>query len=43
MAIPTRLDMTQDRANTQARQFWQRASWTRSANVTAAATDRADR
>jgi LmbE family N-acetylglucosaminyl deacetylase len=25
---------TQDRANTQARQFWQRAAWTRSANVT---------
>jgi LmbE family N-acetylglucosaminyl deacetylase len=33
-ADPDRLDVTQDRANTQARQFWQRASWTRSANVT---------
>ena len=29
-----RVDATQDRANTQARQFWQRAAWTRSANVT---------
>ncbi len=29
-----RLAVTQERANTQARQFWQRASWTRAANVT---------
>ena len=29
-----RLDATQDRANTQARQFWQRAAWSRSANIT---------
>jgi LmbE family N-acetylglucosaminyl deacetylase len=34
MADAERLDITQDRANTQARQFWQRASWTRSANIT---------
>jgi LmbE family N-acetylglucosaminyl deacetylase len=33
-ADPGRIDATQDRANTQARQFWQRAAWTRSANVT---------
>ena len=33
-ADPERIALTQDRANTQARQFWQRASWTRSANVT---------
>ncbi len=33
-ADPERIAMTQDRANTQARQFWQRAAWTRSANVT---------
>ena len=33
-ADPDRLDATQDRANTQARQFWQRAAWSRSANVT---------
>ena len=39
MADPGRLDLTQERANTQARQFWQRAAWTRSANVTALATD----
>ena len=39
MADPERLDLTQERANTQARQFWQRAAWTRSANVTAIATD----
>jgi hypothetical protein len=39
MADPDRLDLTQERANTQARQFWQRAAWTRSANVTATATD----
>ncbi len=31
--------MTQDRANTQARQFWQRAAWTRSANITNEAND----
>jgi hypothetical protein len=29
-----RLEATQERANTQARQFWQRAAWSRSANVT---------
>ena len=29
-----RVDATQERADTQARQFWQRAAWTRSANVT---------
>jgi LmbE family N-acetylglucosaminyl deacetylase len=34
MADPERLDLTQERANTQARQFWQRAAWTRSANIT---------
>jgi LmbE family N-acetylglucosaminyl deacetylase len=28
-----RLAATQERANTQARQFWQRAAWTRSANI----------
>ena len=33
-ADPERIALTQERANTQARQFWQRASWTRSANVT---------
>ncbi|WP_457818921.1 hypothetical protein, partial [Staphylococcus aureus] len=33
-ADPGRLDVTQAYANTQARQFWQRAVWTRSANVT---------
>ena len=33
-ADPGRLRLTQERANTQARQFWQRAAWTRSANVT---------
>jgi LmbE family N-acetylglucosaminyl deacetylase len=33
-ADPDRIAMTQERANTQARQFWQRASWTRSANIT---------
>jgi LmbE family N-acetylglucosaminyl deacetylase len=38
MADPERLDFTQQRANTQARQFWQRAAWTRSANVTNVAT-----
>ncbi len=30
----TRIALTQERANTQARQFWQRAAWTRAANVT---------
>ena len=39
MADAERLDVTQDRANTQARQFWQRASWTRSANITNDETD----
>src|SRR6187455_1173972 len=39
MADPERLDLTQERANTQARQFWQRAAWTRSANVTNVETD----
>src|SRR5687768_7254442 len=34
MADPERLDVTQAYANTQARQFWQRAAWTRSANIT---------
>ena len=33
-ADPERIDVTQQRANTQARQFWQRAAWTRSANIT---------
>jgi len=33
-ADPDKLEATQQRANTQARQFWQRASWTRSANIT---------
>ena len=39
MADPDRLDVTQDYANTQARQFWQRAAWTRSANITNEETD----
>ena len=38
LADPARLALTQERANTQARQFWQRAAWTRSANVTNAVT-----
>jgi LmbE family N-acetylglucosaminyl deacetylase len=38
-ADPGRVDATQERANTQARQFWQRAAWTRSANVTHDAHD----
>jgi LmbE family N-acetylglucosaminyl deacetylase len=38
-ADPDRLEVTQERANTQARQFWQRAAWTRSANITAVETD----
>ena len=37
-ADPGRLAVTQELANLQARQFWQRAAWTRSANVTAAET-----
>lgn len=39
LADSERLEMTQQRANTQARQFWQRASWTRSANITNVETD----
>ena len=39
MADPERIELTQDRANTQARQFWQRAAWTRSANITNTETD----
>ncbi|MGZ8757831.1 MAG: PIG-L deacetylase family protein [Aeromicrobium sp.] len=39
MADSDRVQLTQDRANTQARQFWQRAAWTRSANVTNEETD----
>ena len=38
-ADPDRLEVTQDRANTQARQFWQRAAWTRSANIGNVETD----
>ena len=38
-ADPERISLTQERANTQARQFWQRASWTRSANITNEETD----
>jgi LmbE family N-acetylglucosaminyl deacetylase len=38
-ADPGRIAATQDRANTQARQFWQRAAWSRSANVTNDAHD----
>jgi LmbE family N-acetylglucosaminyl deacetylase len=38
-ADPGRVDATQERADTQARQFWQRAAWTRSANVTNDAHD----
>jgi LmbE family N-acetylglucosaminyl deacetylase len=34
MADPERIDVTQNYASTQARQFWQRAAWTRSANIT---------
>ena len=33
-ADTARLTATQERATTQARQFWQRAAWTRSANIT---------
>jgi LmbE family N-acetylglucosaminyl deacetylase len=39
MADPERIEITQERANTQARQFWQRAAWTRSANITNDETD----
>src|SRR5436305_10713907 len=39
MADPDRIELTQARANTQARQFWQRAAWTRSANITNVETD----
>lgn len=39
LADPERLAATQERANTQARQFWQRAAWTRSANITNVATE----
>lgn len=39
MADPERIELTQERANTQARQFWQRAAWTRSANITHVETD----
>ncbi|HEY5488915.1 MAG TPA: hypothetical protein VIK00_03675, partial [Candidatus Limnocylindrales bacterium] len=39
MADPERTELTQQRANTQARQFWQRAAWTRSANITNVETD----
>jgi LmbE family N-acetylglucosaminyl deacetylase len=38
-ADPERIEITQQRANTQARQFWQRAAWTRSANITNEETD----
>ncbi len=34
LADPDRIRVTQERADTQARQFWQRAAWTRSANIT---------
>lgn len=33
-ADPARIELTQEQANTQARQFWQRAAWSRSANIT---------
>jgi LmbE family N-acetylglucosaminyl deacetylase len=39
LADPDRIELTQQRANTQARQFWQRAAWTRSANITNVETD----
>ena len=39
MADEDRLEVTQQRANTSARQFWQRAAWTRSANITNAESD----
>ena len=34
LADAERTALTQERANTQTRQFWQRAAWTRSANIT---------
>ncbi|MEO7119168.1 MAG: PIG-L family deacetylase [Candidatus Limnocylindrales bacterium] len=34
-----RIELTQERANTQARQFWQRSAWSRAANVTNQETD----
>jgi len=39
LADPDRLTVTQDLANVQSRQFWQRAAWTRSANITAVETE----
>jgi LmbE family N-acetylglucosaminyl deacetylase len=39
LADEDRLEVTQQRANTSARQFWQRAAWTRSANITNAESD----
>src|SRR5689334_11019277 len=39
MADPDRIELTQERANTQSRQFWQRAAWTRSANITNVETE----
>ena len=39
LADEDRLEVTQERANTQARQFWQRAAWTRSANITNVETE----
>jgi LmbE family N-acetylglucosaminyl deacetylase len=39
LADPERIAVTQERANLQARQFWQRAAWTRSANITAVETE----
>ena len=38
-ADAARIGVTQELANLQARQFWQRAAWTRSANVTSLETD----
>jgi len=39
LAEPERIAVTQERANTQARQFWQRSSWTRAANITNGETE----
>lgn len=39
LADPERVELTQERANTQARQFWQRAAWTRTANITNVESD----
>jgi len=39
LAQPSRVAATQARANTQARQFWQRAGWARNANVFNTATE----